>query len=220
MKEAYFFSHDYNARNDVKIIELRFKFGWEGYGLYWAIIESLREQATYIYELNKVPILAHTLGYDSEKLLKLIDFCFEVNLLVKKKTFFYSDSLMRRMAEIDEKRKKLSEAGRKGGLSSAKARLKGGLNDGASKKGKKEKEKKTFSEPTLLEVSSYVKDNNININAEAYFYSRSESDWVKINGQSVKDWKKDIRGSASQGNFQQNTKPKVSNINDTDRWID
>jgi len=34
-KEAYYFSHDSNARQDEKIIKLRMKLGWEGYGLYW-----------------------------------------------------------------------------------------------------------------------------------------------------------------------------------------
>mgnify|MGYP001572489914 CR=1 FL=1 len=33
-KDTYYFSHDYNARNDEKILELRVKYGAEGYGLF------------------------------------------------------------------------------------------------------------------------------------------------------------------------------------------
>lgn len=36
-----FFDHDIYARDDEKIIELMSEFGWEGYGLFWGIIENL-----------------------------------------------------------------------------------------------------------------------------------------------------------------------------------
>lgn len=40
-KDTFYFSHDYNARNDVKIKKLLAKHGYLGYGLFWAIIEDL-----------------------------------------------------------------------------------------------------------------------------------------------------------------------------------
>ena len=39
MKEIVFFSHDANAMNDTKILNMRADYGIEGYGLYWVIIE-------------------------------------------------------------------------------------------------------------------------------------------------------------------------------------
>lgn len=39
--------HDSNARQDEKLLALRMKLGWEGYGLYWAIIEMLRDSTDY-----------------------------------------------------------------------------------------------------------------------------------------------------------------------------
>lgn len=39
--------HDSNARQDEKLLALRLRLGWEGYGLYWAIIEILRESTDY-----------------------------------------------------------------------------------------------------------------------------------------------------------------------------
>lgn len=50
-KEAYYFSHDTNARNDPKILALRDNWGVEGYGIYWVLIEMLRESNDY-----KLPI--------------------------------------------------------------------------------------------------------------------------------------------------------------------
>jgi hypothetical protein len=40
-KDTFYFSHDYNARNDAKIKKLLSKHGYLGYGLFWAIIEDL-----------------------------------------------------------------------------------------------------------------------------------------------------------------------------------
>lgn len=39
--------HDSNARQDEKLLALRMKLGWEGYGLYWGIIEILRDSTDY-----------------------------------------------------------------------------------------------------------------------------------------------------------------------------
>lgn len=43
MKDAYYFPHDYNARNDEKILSLLQEKGAAGYGNYWMIIEMLYE---------------------------------------------------------------------------------------------------------------------------------------------------------------------------------
>lgn len=50
IKKTFYFSHDYNARNDEKIIRLISKEGWQGYGIYWAIIEKLYEADGYLNE--------------------------------------------------------------------------------------------------------------------------------------------------------------------------
>ena len=54
-KETYYFSHDYNARNDQRILQLRFKFGWEGYGIYWALLETMAEDE--IGDINREAIV-------------------------------------------------------------------------------------------------------------------------------------------------------------------
>ncbi len=40
-KETYYFSHDYNTRNDFKIKKMIMKLGYTAYGVYWALIEDL-----------------------------------------------------------------------------------------------------------------------------------------------------------------------------------
>ncbi len=44
-KDTYYFSHDYNSRNDSKIKKLLSKHGYLGYGIFWAIIEDLYNNA-------------------------------------------------------------------------------------------------------------------------------------------------------------------------------
>lgn len=52
-KETYYFSHDSNAITDTKILNIRADYGLEGYGLFWAIIEMLRNKEKYKLELSK-----------------------------------------------------------------------------------------------------------------------------------------------------------------------
>jgi hypothetical protein len=44
-KDTFYFSHDYNARNDEKIKMLIRKHGMIGYGVFWAIVEDLYNNA-------------------------------------------------------------------------------------------------------------------------------------------------------------------------------
>ena len=40
-KDTFYFSHDYNSRQDEKIKRLIMKHGLLGYGIFWAIVEDL-----------------------------------------------------------------------------------------------------------------------------------------------------------------------------------
>lgn len=44
-KETFYFSHDYNARSDQKIMSLLARHGMSGYGIYWSIVEDLYNNA-------------------------------------------------------------------------------------------------------------------------------------------------------------------------------
>jgi hypothetical protein len=110
-KESFYFSHDCGACRDLKIIKLRRKFGWEGYGVFWAVIEALRETSNYEISLEDVDDLIFEFGFKRE----IFDFLFKCGLLTKDGDVFYSDSLKRRM-ELKESRIKTNrENGQKGG---------------------------------------------------------------------------------------------------------
>mgnify|MGYP003149084180 CR=1 FL=1 len=122
-KDAYYFSHDSNARNDQRIIKLRRKYGAEGVGIYWMIIEILREQEDYTLGLDDDTIenIAYDLRVEQEKLEDII---LHFDLFKRDKgeedyCYIYSRSLKRRMERADLIRQKRSYAGQMSGKSRA-----------------------------------------------------------------------------------------------------
>ena len=117
MKDAYYFSHDSNARNDQRIVKVRMEYGMEGYGIYFGIVEILREQHNYTLYIDDIKAVAFDLRSDIDMVQDII---LNYNLFEVEGDLFYSKSLKRRMECLDEKRKKRADAGRKGGLATSK----------------------------------------------------------------------------------------------------
>lgn len=107
-----YFPHDSDARSDDKIIALRIKHKWEGYGLYWALIEKLRDSKDYTLKVD-YNVLAFDLRSDAA-LIKSIINDFGLFAFTDDGECFYSKSLNMRMKPLDDKRAKLSDAGKRG----------------------------------------------------------------------------------------------------------
>ena len=70
-KETYYFSHDYNTRNDFKIKKLIMKLGYTAYGVYWALIEDLyNNDNKLLYDLE---LLAFDFRVDEEIIEAIIN---------------------------------------------------------------------------------------------------------------------------------------------------
>lgn len=109
MKDAYYFKHDANARNDPKIKALMGKYGIAGYGRFWVIIEMLRESTGYKIEDKEYiwSALANDMEYSIEEVKTFMKDCVnEFNLFVQEDGFFYSESFLGRMNKLDEIRQK------------------------------------------------------------------------------------------------------------------
>lgn len=61
MREGFYFPHFQDARRDIKIMRLRRDLGIEGYGIYFMLLEILREQPNYKFPLQDIEILVHEL---------------------------------------------------------------------------------------------------------------------------------------------------------------
>ena len=112
MKDTYYFSHDYNAKDDPKCVLLIEQLGLEGYGIFWVLIEILREQPEYKYPIALLPALARRFNSTYEKVKAVVT---GYGLFkIENEQFFYSESLNNRMAVLMEKRRKRSLAGKLG----------------------------------------------------------------------------------------------------------
>lgn len=119
-KDAYYFSHDANSRNDVKCIKLRRELGMSGYGIFWAIIEMLRETPDYRLKMENISDIAFDLHVKNDEIEKVVK---GYGLFILDENYFFSDRLNKSMEDYNTLKNKLKESGRKGGLSSAQARL-------------------------------------------------------------------------------------------------
>ena len=115
MKETFYFRHDYNARNDERILELRARYGHEGYAIFWYLVESMAESTDGYLNRGAIAGLAIGLGVEKEKLTGLINLCIKLGLFGREKDKFFSHRILRHK----EERKLYAEAGRRGGLAKA-----------------------------------------------------------------------------------------------------
>lgn len=111
-KDAYYFSHDSNAKDDPKCVLLIEQLGLEGYGIFWVLIETLRDQPEYKYPLLLIPALARRFNTTTEKMKAVV---YNYSLFqIENDQFFFSQSLLDRMIPMEQNRLKRSLAGKKG----------------------------------------------------------------------------------------------------------
>lgn len=107
-----YFPHDSNSRNSDKLLPVRMKYGAEGYGIYFMILERLREEKNYM-SVKDYNMLAFDLRVDTSKLKAIVE-DFGLFVFTEDGEYFYSEGFNKRMEIKDEKSKKKSEAGKKG----------------------------------------------------------------------------------------------------------
>lgn len=95
-KDTFFFPHDHNARGDEKIINLVRTMSWEGYGLYWALIEKLYESGGRI--VSDFDAIAYDLHTDAGK-VKSVATKFDLFFFVGSPRCLASKSVDRRLQE-------------------------------------------------------------------------------------------------------------------------
>jgi hypothetical protein len=105
-KYTGYFPHDSNAKDDPKVMIMMAQLGIEAYGIYWLLIEFLRDQEGYQAPLMLLDPLARRYGSSKEKFEAVVT---KFALFEYNDVFFYSPSLNRRMQPLDEKRVKMRD---------------------------------------------------------------------------------------------------------------
>ena len=110
-----YFSHDSNARNSDKLMKVRMKLGAEGYGIFFMLIERLREEEGYKSTID-YNTLAFDLRVEPEKVKQVVE-DYDLFKFTEDGKYFYSDSFNERMEMMDvraqqrkSKAKKAAEA--------------------------------------------------------------------------------------------------------------
>ncbi|WP_304708955.1 DUF4373 domain-containing protein [uncultured Rikenella sp.] len=212
-KDAYYFPHDSNAKDDPKCVLLIEQLGMEGYGIYWMLIETLRDQPGYRYPVALLPALARRYNTTVEK-VKTVVYNYDL-FIVEGDEIFFSQSLIDRMIPLEHKR----EQARKAGLKSAEKRalincgsttVERPFNDRSTSKVKESKvnkkerrdlQERRFTPPALEEVQRYVSEKGYRIDAQRFIDYYASNGW-KVGKNPMRDWKATVRNWQRRENTQ------------------
>lgn len=160
-KDTFYFSHDYSGRNDPKLQKVLMKLGQAGKGVFWDLIEMLYEQDGYLL-LSECESYAFALRTDCETINRLIN---DFDLFKKTSENFWSESVLRRLDQRDEKSKKASKSAKtrwdkaNALKSDANAmRTQSDSNAIKERKGKERKEDVVVPSSTLFSLNNFEKE--------------------------------------------------------------
>ena len=108
MKKTYF-NHDSSARLDINVIKLRSSLSYEGYGVFWAILELLFTEENKL-SVDDYSTIAFGLQCDHVILKQVIE---DFDLFVIEDGCFYSRRLNKHIEEINTKSVKAKENAKK-----------------------------------------------------------------------------------------------------------
>ncbi len=109
-KQAYYFPHFLNARNDNKVLKLRRVLGIEGYGIFFMLLEVLREQNDMRYPLSGLSELEFDFRTSKEKIGTVIH---DYDLFKIDNDNFFSPRLIEYMQPYFEKSERARVAANK-----------------------------------------------------------------------------------------------------------
>jgi len=210
---SFYFTHDYNAANDSKILFLRQQLGMEGYGIFWFIVEQLAQSGGFL-PIKITPVLAMQMQVTEAKVRSVIN-DYELFDIVDEN--FYSQRLNKHL----QIRKQLSESGKKGALNRWKNSLPNGHpidHPNGNKERKKEinkvnKESKVFNPPSIDDVIKFFEENGYTNGDKAWNYY-NDGDWKDSNGKQVINWKQKMRIVWFK---EENKKKVIRSIHDQDK---
>jgi len=188
-KEAFYFPHFCNARHDRKIKRLRKELGTEGYGIYFMLLETLREQQDLMYPMEDIDLLAEEFDVSEAKVRVVI--CnyglFEVDLDQK----FFSPKMLMYLEPYFRMKEQRKLAGQKSAekrlFNESSTTVQRKFNDRSTKesKGKESKEneiKVKESKVSFSEMLSPFKD-------QLFFeYDNFYSYWTEKNSKGKERW--------------------------------
>jgi hypothetical protein len=106
-KDSYWFKHDSTAGRGTRMRKMAFIYGHWGKGIYWDVIEILRDQSGYKFELDNesLRLLADLIGCKDEgKFINWFNDCVRLDLLQTDENHFFSQVLLENMGVWETKK--------------------------------------------------------------------------------------------------------------------
>ncbi|EME8160497.1 DUF4373 domain-containing protein [Enterococcus faecium] len=204
MNDSYF-PHDSNARNSDKLIPVRMKYGAEGYGIYFMILERLREEKNYM-SIKDYNTLAFDLRVDTSKIKAIVE-DFGLFAFTENGECFYSEGFNKRMEIKDAKSRKRSEAGKKGASkrwqknsnaiampSDENSKTENTNAIATEKNGKESKGKETKEKESKVSSSASSVDLNSENSAVSYWLNQVNPAEAPTVLESIRFWVNDFQG--------------------------
>jgi len=189
------FKHDSDANTDAKLRKLSVRYGLEGYGLYWYCLELVarnveKHNLTFELEHDSELIAAHW-NIHMDKVQEIMRYMVELRLFedsgrnltclkMATRTDEYTQKLMRCLPSV---RTLSGESPRKSLLREEKRR---------EEKRKDNTTSRTFTRPTVDEVSQYCISRRNKVDPEAWIDHYTSNGW-KVGKNPMKDWKAAVR---------------------------
>jgi hypothetical protein len=238
MKDTFFFSHDFGARNDPKLQNVLMEHGCEGLGVFWCVVEQIYEQGGSL-PLANCKSIAFALHVDCKVVESIVN---NFGLFENDGETFWSASINNRLnkrAEIAQKRKNAAMnrwnkpqnyANAPNENANAQSCDANAMHCNAIKgKERKEKERKVnnidreskkaetakrFTPPSIEEVQSYISEKEYSVDAESFVAFYSSKNWF-IGKNKMKDWHAAIVTWEKRNNdFPAKKQTTTKNVND------
>lgn len=176
MKETFYFSHDYNAIQDPKLMAMLNYCGLSGVGMYWILIELLHQQPDnkllYSSFEDYIEFYGRIDGDNEQVLNKIKQMLITTKLFVKEGDYIFSKRVLENKKQREEISEKRSFAGKKSAearrLTNVEQKLTS-VEQGKERKGKEKKVNNKIKEREEEKSSSAPSET-----AKKFFNSQDE----------------------------------------------
>jgi len=191
------FKHDSDARHDAKLARLRMKYGLEGYGLYFFLLECIAgtvEAHNLTFELEEdAELVAEMTNIHYERINEMMTYMVQLRL------FEQSDNgiitCMKLSTRTDDYTQKVIRSNDKvRRVSGQSTDSVGTMSELIEEKRREEKRntKGRFTPPSVKEVAEYCRERKNGINPQEFVDHYETNGWMRGKTK-IKDWKACVR---------------------------
>jgi hypothetical protein len=196
------FKHDSNARHDAKLAKLRMKYGLEGYGLYFFLLECISgtvEAHNLTFELEEdAELIASMTNIHYERIQEMMSYMVSLRLFeqaengvitcrkLSTRTDEYTQKLLRSPDKVRTMSRQTPDSVPIKSLLIEENRIEEKRVDKPASKSKR------FVPPSLSDVREFVSEHEYNVDSQSFHDFYESKGWM-VGKNKMKDWKAAVR---------------------------